>query len=756
MTPKTKKGMWLRPLEQLQHENSGCLIRIAAAAMAYCVLTFAFAELTGFAKISHPLAMLLTGICLCVIYGLLAGVGRECWFYPGVLILMLLLILLFRQQILEGISIFWNQLGDTWTSAAGWVLPELKTQLSSQESGSCLLLVSILLGGLGAMLCILLACVCPAILAALLPVLLLAGMAGFRREMPFVYLMPVLVTAVLLLLLGGRREEPLSVIFSWITFAVVACVLLSVAAMPWASNQAEEFSENLHNSIHESKFETKYTTLPEGDLTDFQDPAEDVRPALVVTMENPEAMHLRGFTGAFFEGNTWTALDPEILAENEDLLYWLNLNEFNPNMQFRAAMIGSKAAENGITVQNIGACSRYLYVPFSLSSGIKLSAEDLNTDGIRSGGERVYAFASVYGGADMLLSVLEYLQTSDEEAVRNFRKAESAYRDFVSDYYLQVPREVIDLLAAEWDRYGAPDSLTSQQAQACVLDFLNRCFTEEGVAEDMELPLSIAEGTSFQYATVAAMTLRYFGIPARYAEGYVITEEMAAQAEGGASIEVDSTCAGAWVEVYHDGIGWIPMALTPGLGESAENGTGDGLNSEDDHTELKEGEALEETPEDNAQEPEPDGGYMVTISKAIGWGFLLALLSVMFLILLLIVRRYILLSRRQKIFMGENRSDATAWIFADTVLLLEKLGYGRGNGSMRELCGPIGQRFGKEFAQMLKEGIDLNAMAIFSSRELSEAQREKALQLHSATLRHLQSESRGLRRIWMKWVQCLY
>ena len=750
MTPKTKKGMWLRRPEQLQHKN--WLIHIVGAAMAFGVLTLAFAELTGFAKISHPLALLLTGVCLCILYGFLADVRREGWFYPGILILMLLLILLFRQQVLEGISLFWNQLGDTWTSATGWVLPELKTQLSSRESGSCLLLVSILLGGLGAMLCIWLASTCPAILAVGLPGVLLAGMVGFQREVSPIYLLSVLVTAVFLLLGSGwgRGKAVRPALLSWIAFIAVGCVLVSVAVMPWAVNRAEAFSRNLHNSIHAYKFETRYTTLPEGDLTDFQVPAEDVRPGLVVTMENPEAMYLRGFTGAVFEGNAWTALDPEILAENEMLLYWLNLNEFNPSMQFRAAMLPGEAAENRITVQNIGACSRYLYVPFSLSSGINLSAEDLNNDGIRSDGERIYVFSSDYGGADMLPSMLEYLRTSDEETVARYRKAESAYREFVSGYYLQIPQEIMDLLAEEWEQYGTADSLTAQQAQACVLDFLNRCFTEA----DMELPLSAAEGTSFQYATVAAMTLRYFGFPARYAEGYVITEEMAAQAEGGASIEVDSTCAGAWVEVYHDGIGWIPMELTPGLGESAENGTGEGLNSENDDTALKEGEELEETPEDNAQEP--DGGDMVTISSVIGWGFLLALLSVLLLILLLIVRRYILLSHRQKLFRGENRSDAVARIFADTVLLLEKLGYDRGNGSMRDLCGPIRQRLGEEYARMLKDGIDLNAMAIFSSRELSEEQRENVIQLHSATLQHLQSASKWYSRLYMKWVQCLY
>ena len=210
------------------------------------------------------------------------------------------------------------------------------------------------------------------------------------------------------------------------------------------------------------------------------------------------------------------------------------------------------------------------------------------------------------------MEVLTHLQTSEDPAVLQYRKAESGYRQFINHYYLQVPEEIKTMLQEQWDeiasRYGDANNLTQQQAQECALIFLSRCFPEEGTPEDMELPLETAEGTTFQYATVAAMTLRYFGIPARYAEGYVISQEMAAGYESGETMTVDSSCARAWVEVYQDGIGWIPMDLTPGIGEILEdpdsNDPNKGNSSDKDTTKKKDKDEEEEPTE----QPEPTGG----------------------------------------------------------------------------------------------------------------------------------------------------
>lgn len=64
------------------------------------------------------------------------------------------------------------------------------------------------------------------------------------------------------------------------------------------------------------------------------------------------------------------------------------------------------------------------------------------------------------------------------------------------------------------------------------------------------------------YASAAVESLRVHGIPARYVEGYFVSEEQSA-ANGG-KVSLTGKDAHAWVEVYFDGIGWLPVDVTPG------------------------------------------------------------------------------------------------------------------------------------------------------------------------------------------------
>ena len=67
-----------------------------------------------------------------------------------------------------------------------------------------------------------------------------------------------------------------------------------------------------------------------------------------------------------------------------------------------------------------------------------------------------------------------------------------------------------------------------------------------------------------QYASAAVEALRAHGIPARYCEGYLLAAADVRSA-GGKTISLTGENAHAWCEAYFDGVGWLPVDVTPGF-----------------------------------------------------------------------------------------------------------------------------------------------------------------------------------------------
>lgn len=760
MNQKRKTGMRLRQAAD-SRKNTQWLSRLMISLSGCTAMILTMAGLAGFRFGSTLLIMLLTGGVFCGVYALLEKLGRRQWFAPGVLAVLLLLTLIFRQQVLEGWRLYWNQLGYAMTEGRGWVLPQLQTQLSGKEKTVSISVFAVLTAGAIAWISCLLSTFA-VVLSAIVPILLYAGMTFLGTGAEFSLLPLVLSLSMLILLCGTWRKENLAVpiVVSWLICGIAAVFAVQTLATPAVRNWAEEISDNIGKNIHAVQYETEHTTLPEGDFTDYRIAPKKAVPALKVTMDKPEVLYLRGFTGSIFSEDVWHEEETENLAKNRDLLYWLNLNAFTPDSQFSAAAKGLEMEENTIAVENLGACSRYLYVPFSLCDGDYLYKENLNTDGAFGDGKRSYRYKALTGGADAISRVLESLQTAEDEQTTAYRKAESAYRQIVYSQYLQVPEEAKELLGKHWNKlaalYGGVTKLTVEQAQECALRFLGSCFPESGIPEELELPMDQARGTPYQYATVAVLTMRYFGIPARYAEGYRISEQLVNSGGAGKPMTVDSSCAWAWAEVYQDGVGWLPADLTPGLGDMIEEQPDNTLDGDLELDREEEEDPLEEESDASTQTPEPLGGTVVRIlKKSLVWLAYLLLVFVAFCIFLWL-RRKKLLEKKQQLFRDENVANAVGWIIADATLLLEQMGISRENGSLRDITEPVNARFGEAYAANFEEIIRLNDRAVFSKRTMEESCRETALHFREETLVRMKKEVKWYRRVRLKWLQCLY
>lgn len=79
------------------------------------------------------------------------------------------------------------------------------------------------------------------------------------------------------------------------------------------------------------------------------------------------------------------------------------------------------------------------------------------------------------------------------------------------------------------------------------------------------------QGYCVHFASTAVALLRAYGIPARYAEGYIVTNEEIRLVQSDGWINIPDSKAHAWAEYYLPGTGWVPLEATPGYAAAPGN-----------------------------------------------------------------------------------------------------------------------------------------------------------------------------------------
>lgn len=188
---------------------------------------------------------------------------------------------------------------------------------------------------------------------------------------------------------------------------------------------------------------------------------------------------------------------------------------------------------------------------------------------------------------------------------KEYREYERAYRQFVYENYLDVPKstkQYMELLITQ-NGFDKSDS----DIIAKVAKFIQGSATynlDYDTALESESDIAVAflskykEGVCRHYAAAATVLYRALGIPARYTIGY------AAQAVGGEWSDVTVMNGHAWVEIYLDGTGWVTVEVTGG-------GAGGNVGGDIEEQPIEEDDEIDdgETPgggeEDEEGEPKP-------------------------------------------------------------------------------------------------------------------------------------------------------
>ena len=746
---KNKRNTGLRAgiYRETQSTCSQTLLELLSALLIFLAFAAIGYTISGFAAM---LWLLGAGALTCIAAAAIRHFKKMKLMLPILLAALLLVVLFARNPLLNGFGAAWNTLRDLWAAEKGILLPLAETD------GTGLWLAGIVAGLLLAMMSVALSRV-PTLTAVLMAALSVA--AAFVQ--PGVLLLAAAAIALLMLTWQKNKNA-----VSAASFLLVGVIVAGVAAISLQTGTMQSLSENAKSALHYWRYEKAGEVLPEGNLSEPVTKTESTDAILSVTADTAQTLYLRGFVGDSYENGVWSALDAEAAAEEKDLFYWLHQSGFYPQSQLAtAARLMGNYQSGSVSVQNLAGCSLYRYEPCTVlpeRAGLtknKIQPSTLETNGLR--GERGYSYETVSDAQTILPELLDFLQNDTSDGVKSYLQMESAYREFVYSYALTVPAEFRAQLGAVLDQccesYGPADSLTKEQAQTAALAFLELCFDGSG---NIALPLTdTADGTTYQYATVAALALRYYGIPARYVEGYTVK---AAENE---PVNVDASAAGAWVEVYQDGIGWLPLALTPGLedlsAEQTESGikpVGAGKEGNGDGPRVTEGQELEQdnAEPDDSEDSTPDGGQRTgLLHKPAFWIILIAMLLLL-LLAAVFIRHTVILKKRNETFTQEDPSAAAACLFTDCAALLAAMGFKRGTGSMLELCETAKEQLGEEYAAKLHDMTMYNAQALFSSRAISPEQLTEMRAFHDTTMENLKTRCKPLHKLRLKWLNCLY
>lgn len=367
----------------------------------------------------------------------------------------------------------------------------------------------------------------------------------------------------------------------------------------------------------------------------------------LTTIDVVGGTYLKGFAGANYNGEKWKELSEQQEERYLDIVKQYGRGAYTgENLSssylelIQAGVIGSSGADSfsespyivqiDMDVDYINANEGFLYAPYFLSEN---SLENYDIESIADlylkprthRSSYTYSFYKIFDESN-LLQLLEGLQEYDKtmeikepDAYERFASFERAYRKFVYQNYVGIPEE--EFPGIKELNLGIAKVQNTEEMIAAVRDIRN--FLSDNMIYSLD-PGDLPEGKDFieyflfenqkgycaHFASAAVMLLRYYGVPARYVEGYIVTEQDVSNGtlgnhgiyatydldrnqriEFGSSVtmEIRDTNAHAWVEVYLDGVGWIPVEMTAGYSE-------DGISELNNSIEEKVQEQLSPTP----------------------------------------------------------------------------------------------------------------------------------------------------------------
>jgi transglutaminase-like putative cysteine protease len=320
-----------------------------------------------------------------------------------------------------------------------------------------------------------------------------------------------------------------------------------------------------------------------------------------------EGIYLKGYVGSVYTGDKWEKHSDKTQQAYKRLLERLPREQFFPADQmgiflkhFQSEKEIQADAENSgwydyslnrgsMEVDYQGANKKFMYAPYFTDYSIMddiLYEQDLYA--APASRKAHYEYEYYYNIS--LLNTPSFFENLFGK-LSDFTPYEKLYRDYVYQVYTMLPEEGLKNIKRDF----SPDRVEKKAKSITEkIEFIKQ-YLDENTQYSLT-PGKLPEGEDFaeyflyvnkvgycaHYASAATLMLRTMGIPARYVEGYAFGRDAVYKSAGiqetarytnhgrtsvktaQSEVNVMDYNAHAWVEVYFDNCGWVPVEFTPG------------------------------------------------------------------------------------------------------------------------------------------------------------------------------------------------
>ena len=282
-----------------------------------------------------------------------------------------------------------------------------------------------------------------------------------------------------------------------------------------------------------------------------------------------ESLYLGGFSGSDYLGGAWLEDDDNgLLTQAAETLglgnrVWSLSNRFGGMYFTLNAFLSGKGMLNSRSM-TLRHPSRHYRRYFSPYTGQWASDTVYNRGAINTGYTYRY-----YEQKDMDIDWNRLrLGIAFEPQANWYRNLQDAYMEAVQEQCLQVPKERIPRLTKLCEEHPLTelDDIT-----AFIISALenNAEYTltpgNAPVNKDIVEYFMFESGKGYcqHFASTAVLMYRLYGIPARYASGYLANPEDFVLERGMYRAYLTDESAHAWVEIFMKDYGWVPIEVTP-------------------------------------------------------------------------------------------------------------------------------------------------------------------------------------------------